>query len=79
MAPNWQLTTNLTWNERAPKDYELFANGNHVATKTIEVGQSNLGKEQSRNLDVGAAWKRGAHMAQVQAFVHEFSNFISLE
>ena len=79
VAPNWQLTTNLTWNERAPKDYELFANGNHVATKTIEVGQSNLGKEQSRNLDVGAAWKRGAHMAQVQAFVHEFSNFISLE
>jgi iron complex outermembrane receptor protein len=79
VAPNWQLTTNLTWNERAPKDYELFANGKHVATKTFEVGQSNLGKEQSRNLDVGAAWKRGAHLAQVQAFVHEFSNFISLD
>jgi iron complex outermembrane receptor protein len=79
VAPDWQLTTNLTWNERAPKDYELFANGTHVATNTIEIGRSNLGKEKSSNLDVGAAWKRGAHLAQVQAFVHEFSNFISLE
>lgn len=79
VASDWQLTTNLTWNERAPKDYELFANGTHVATNTIEIGRSNLGKEKSSNLDVGAAWKRGAHLAQVQAFVHEFSNFISLE
>lgn len=79
VAPEWQLTSNLAWSERAPKDAELFANGVHVATNTFEIGNVNLDKERSTNLDVGAAWKRGAHSASVQAFVNQFSNYISLE
>ena len=79
VAPEWQLTSNLAWSERAPKDAELFANGVHVATNTFEVGNVNLDKERSTNLDLGAAWKRGAHSANVQAFVNQFSNYISLE
>lgn len=78
-APEWQLTSNLSWNERAPKHYELYANGEHVATNAQEIGNPDLGKERSTNLDVGAAWKRGAHRAQLQLFQHEFSNYISLE
>ena len=79
VAPEWQLTGNFAWSERAPKDTELFANGVHVATNTFEVGNVNLDKERSTNLDVGAAWKRGAHSASVQAFANQFSNYISLE
>jgi iron complex outermembrane receptor protein len=79
MAPAWQMTSNLSLSERAPKDYELFARGTHVATNLIEVGQSTLDKEKSTNFDLGLGWKRGAHKAHVQAFVHEFSNYISLE
>ena len=79
VAPEWQITSNLAWSERAPKDAELFANGVHVATNTFEVGNVNLDKERSTNLDVGAAWKRGFNSASVQAFVNQFSNYISLE
>lgn len=79
VAPEWQLTSNLSWSERAPKDYELFADGEHVATNAYEVGNANLEKERSTNLDVGAAWRRGAHSAGVQAFVNQFGNYISLE
>ncbi len=79
VASEWQLTTNLAWSERAPKDTELFANGVHVATNTFEVGNVNLDKERSTNLDVGAAWKRGFNSASVQAFANQFSNYISLE
>jgi len=79
VAPEWQLTSNLSWNERAPKDYELFANGTHVATNAEEIGNANLDKERSTNLDVGAAWKRGGHQARLQLFQHQFSNYISLE
>lgn len=79
VASEWQLTSNLSWNERAPKHYELYANGTHVATNAQEIGNPDLGKERSTNLDVGAAWKRGAHRAQLQLFQHEFSNYISLE
>ena len=79
LAPAWQLTSNLSWSERAPKDYELFANGVHVATNTYEIGNASLEKERSTNLDVGTAWKSGAHSASVQAFVNQFSNYIALE
>jgi len=79
VASEWQLTSNLSWNERAPKHYELYANGEHVATKAEEIGNPELGKERSTNFDLGAAWKRGAHRAQLQLFQHQFSNYISLE
>lgn len=79
VAPEWQLTSNLAWSERAPKDYELFADGVHVATNAYENGNANLDKERSTNLDVGTSWKRGAHSASVQAFVNQFSNYIALE
>jgi iron complex outermembrane receptor protein len=78
-APEWQLTSNLSWSERAPKDYELFADGVHVATHAYENGNASLDKERSTNLDVGTSWKRGAHSASVQAFVNQFSNYIALE
>lgn len=79
MASDWQLTSNLSISERAPKDYELFANGVHVATNTFELGNLNLDKERSTNLDAGLSWKNGANSAQLQAFVNQFSNYISLE
>lgn len=79
VASEWQLTSNLSWNERAPKHYELYASGEHVATKAREIGNPDLGKERSTNVDMGVAWKRGAHRAQLQLFQHQFSNYISLE
>lgn len=79
VAPEWQLTSNVSLNERAPRHYELYANGEHVATNSEEIGNPNLNKERSANVDLGAAWKRGAHKARVQVFQHRFSNYISLE
>ncbi len=79
VAPEWQLTSNLSLNERAPRHYELYANGEHVATNAEEIGNPDLDKERSANVDIGAAWKRGAHRAQLQLFQHRFSNYISLE
>ncbi len=78
VAPEWQLTSNVSLNERAPRHYELYANGEHVATNSEEIGNPNLAKERSANVDIGAAWKRGAHRAKVQLFQHRFSNYISL-
>ena len=79
LAPAWQLTSNLAHSQRAPKDYELFANGAHVATAAYEVGNPNLAKERSTHLDVGLQWKSGSNSAKVNAFTSRFSNYISLE
>ncbi|VWX61992.1 Iron complex outermembrane recepter protein [Burkholderiales bacterium 8X] len=78
LAPEWQLSANLAYTERAPKDYELFANGPHVATAAWEVGDFDLQKEKSIGLDVGLQWKSGNHRAKVNAYATRFKNYIGL-
>jgi iron complex outermembrane receptor protein len=73
----WQITSNLSANQRAPKDYELFAHGPHVATAAYEVGNANLGLEKATQLDVGGEWQQGAHKFGVTAFSSHFANYIS--
>jgi len=79
VAPAWQLTSNFSATQRAPKDYELFADGPHVATGAYEVGNPALGKERSRHLDLGVQWKRGADNFKLSAFHSRFASYISLE
>ena len=78
-APGWKVTSNLAYSERAPKDYELFADGPHLATATYEIGNPNFGKEKSANLDLGAEWKSGAHRFKLGAFANHFRNYLSLD
>ena len=79
VAPQWQLTGNLSYSERSPKDYELFADGPHIATNAYEVGNANFGKEQSTNLDVGVKWARGANNFGISAFENQNNNYIALD
>lgn len=79
VATEWQLNANVSSNERAPRAHELYANGEDVAANTRESGDANLDKERSVNVELGSAWKRGAHTARLQVFHYQFSNFISLE
>jgi len=82
LAPGWQLTSNLAATQRAPKDYELFADGPHVATGAWELGNAALGVEKSVNADLGVQWKGGkgnANSVKLNAFASRFQNYISLE
>ena len=79
LSGGWQLSSNLAYSERAPKDYELFADGPHIATNSYEVGNAAFSKEKSTNLDVGIQWKGGAHAARLGVFVNRFSNYLSLD
>lgn len=75
----WQLTSNITSSQRAPKDYELFAYGPHAATGSYEIGSSTMALEKATQLDLGGEWKNGLHKFGVTAFTSEFANFISLQ
>ena len=79
MQEGWQITSNLSASQRAPKDYELFANGAHAATGTFEVGSPNNTLEKATQLDVGGEWKKGVHKFGLTAFTSNFSNYISLQ
>jgi iron complex outermembrane receptor protein len=72
------LSANLSRTERAPKDYELFANGPHIATAAWERGQSGLGLEKANSMDLTAKWQQGAHDIKLTAFQSHFGNFIGL-
>jgi iron complex outermembrane receptor protein len=74
MQEGWQITSNLSASQRAPKDYELFANGAHAATGTFEVGSPNNTLEKATQLDVGGEWKKGVHKFGLTAFTSNFSN-----
>jgi iron complex outermembrane receptor protein len=78
LAGGWQLTAQVARSERAPKDYELYADGPHIATGAYEVGDAALGKEQSTQADLGVQWKQGAHRFALSAFASRFRNYIAL-
>jgi iron complex outermembrane receptor protein len=76
-APDWQLTSNLAYSERAPKDYELFADGPHIATNAYEVGKLSATLEKSTNLDLGLKYKHGANTFGLSVFANQFDNYLS--
>ena len=78
LSPAWQLTGNLAHTQRAPKDYELFANGPHLATAAWETGNPDLRTEQSTSLDMGAAWQDGPHRFSLNAYQSRFARYIGL-
>ena len=73
----WQISSHLSANQRAPKDYELFAHGPHVATAAYEVGNASIGLEKATQFDVGGEWQQGGHKFGVTAFSSHFANYIS--
>ena len=78
VLPQWRVSANASHVERAPKDYELFANGPHIATAAWERGDSNLGLEKANSFDLGADWQQGPNQFKLTAFQSKFSNFIGL-
>lgn len=74
----WQLSSNFAATQRAPRDYELFADGPHIATAAYEVGNNALSREKSTSIDFGAQWKSGANNAKINLFANRFRNYIFL-
>jgi iron complex outermembrane recepter protein len=78
MGSGWTGTGGLSYTERAPTFYELYADGEHHATGTYEKGNSNNKKEKGTTLELGMKFKTPTTRANFSAYVTEFSNFIGL-
>ncbi len=78
MGSGWTATSGLSYTERAPTFYELYANGMHHATETYEAGNVNNKKEKGTTLELGMKFKTQTTRANFGAYVTEFSNFIGL-
>jgi iron complex outermembrane recepter protein len=79
LGPQWSLSTALSYTERAPTSFELYANGLHAATGEFELGNAQLRSERGTNLDMSATWKDKHNALRLGVFATYFSRFISLD
>lgn len=72
------LALNLASAERLPVAEELYAEGPHLASGAIEVGDPSLGTETSRHIDIGLRRTVGDQTWSVTAFATRYDDFIFL-
>jgi iron complex outermembrane recepter protein len=65
-----------TVSQRAPSAQELYAYGIHESTATFVVGDSNLSKETSHNLELTAQKVLGKVRGKASLYVNKFNNYI---
>ncbi len=74
---DYAVTLAVAYTQRPPTYVELFADGPHVATGTFEVGDPDLGTEDSLSLDLSVRKKAGRVTGSVSGFYYRFNDFIS--
>ena len=74
----YHARVSLSRSQRAPSAEQLYAFGEHHAAGTIEIGDSNLGKETYTNLDIGLDKHLGAFTFNVTAFYNHVDDYIYL-
>jgi iron complex outermembrane receptor protein len=72
------LAVHVALAERAPVAEELYSNGPHLASQTVEVGDTSLGVETSRHVDLGFRRTMGDLTWSITAFLTSFDDFIYL-
>ncbi len=63
--------------QRAPAIEELYANGPHAATRTYEIGDTGLGKERSRSIELALRQSSGPLRWKVGAFQQRFDSYVA--
>jgi iron complex outermembrane receptor protein len=65
-----------TVSQRAPSAQELYSYGIHESTATFAVGNSNLYKETSHNLELNIQKTMGKVKGKVNVYLNKFNNYI---
>jgi len=71
-----QLSLAVTQSQRAPQVQELFSNGVHEATMSYELGDPDLNKEISYNLDLGYRFTADWMTADINLFHNWVNDYI---
>lgn len=75
-APQYVLSLSLTRAQRMPTAQELYANGKHLASNTYEQGDSSLGKETAKGVDLGLRKTEGDLTFDLSLFYNRVDNYI---
>lgn len=75
-APEYSLGFSLSRSQRLPTAEELYADGPHAATRTIELGDVNLDEETSHNAELTLRKFAGPTTFTLSLFRNQVSDFI---
>jgi iron complex outermembrane receptor protein len=75
-AKGYGTGLSYTVSQRAPSAAELFSYGIHESTATFAVGNSNLSKETSHNLELNLQKTMGKARGKVNVYLNKFNNYI---
>ncbi|MFH7765852.1 zinc piracy TonB-dependent receptor ZnuD [Acinetobacter sp. BSP-28] len=75
-APNYKLSLVGSHQQRLPLAQELYADGMHFATNTYEVGNPDLDKERSNNLELGLHYEGDKLDYHVHVYHNWFDDYI---
>jgi iron complex outermembrane recepter protein len=79
VAASTAFVANYTHAYRAPALEELYNNGPHPGNATFEVGNPNLGREQSDGFDLSLRHSSGRLRTEGNFFYYRINNFIFLQ
>lgn len=71
-----QFNVTLSHQQRLPTAQELYAHGKHLATNAFEVGNKNLKKESSNNIELGWDYSGEKLGVKLSGYYQDFSNYI---
>jgi iron complex outermembrane receptor protein len=77
-GPDFHLSLGLDRAQRSPTAEELYSNGFHVATGSIELGTPDLDVETANRAELGLHWHRGPLTLAASVFHARFDDFIYL-
>jgi iron complex outermembrane receptor protein len=84
--PGYGLGTTYSLSQRAPTAEELYSQGPHHPTETYDIGDRNLKKETSNNLELSLQkttdqlrWKANLYQNKVQNFIYGAIGDINLD
>ncbi|NAR64340.1 TonB-dependent receptor [Acinetobacter haemolyticus] len=75
-APNYKLSFVTSHQQRLPLAQELYANGKHFATNTYELGNDQLKKEKSNNVELGFHYDNNKFDYHVHVYHNWFDDYI---
>lgn len=81
-AANWEFALDYklsfvaSHQERLPLAQELYADGGHFATNTYELGNDQLGKEKSNNVELGFHFDNDKFDYHVHVYHNWFDDYI---
>lgn len=75
-VPDYSLGLSLSRSQRLPTAEELYANGAHAATRTVELGDADLDEETSYNAELTLRKFNGPVQFSLSVYRNEVDDFI---